>query len=310
MIGIVKSSLPNGRDMGPVEALRAAAAYGLDGLLFNSLFDISQTLDPAEMRAVRDEADRLGLAISAGLGFINPASPARSTKILEAGEGDMVEGVKRLIGLAADIGIKDPFFIIGLIEDRFATAPNWQVQRDAVADLILQCAPVLRRRGSRLLLKTHEEITTAEVLALVRRVGSDLLGVAYDPVNVVCRLEAPVPAARRVAPHAASVHVDDAVLRFENGEMRRYLAPVEEGVLDWNAMLSCMPGARVWIEMHSGQFSMPVFDARWLAAQPDIAVVEFAAVLAMASRHGQGDVSWDQTRPADRLPQAFRKFLT
>lgn len=309
MIGIVKSSLPNGRDMGPVEALRAAAAQGLDGLLFNSLFDISETLDPAEMRAVRDEADRLGLAISAGLGFINPAFPARGTRIVEAGGGDMLEGARRLIGLAADIGINDPFFIIGLIEDRFASAPSWQLQRDAVADLILQCAPVLRRRGSRLLIKTHEEITTAEVLALVRRVGDDLLGIAYDPVNVVCRLEAPVAAARRVAPHAASIHVDDAVLRFENGEMRRYLAPVGEGVLDWEATLSCMPGARVWIEMHSGQFSMPVFDAQWLAAQPDIALAEFAAVLAMASRYGQRDVPWDQTRPADRLPQAFRKFL-
>lgn len=70
-----------------------------------------------------------------------------------------------------------------------------------------------------------------------------------------------------------------------------------------------MPGARVWIEMHSGQFSMPVFDAEWLAAQPDIALAEFAAVLAMASRYGQRDVPWDQTRPADRLPQAFRTFL-
>lgn len=309
MIGIVKSSLPNGRDMSAIEALQAAAAQGLQGLLFNSLFDISQTLNPAEMQAVRSEGDRLGLTISASLGVINPALPARGAKVIEVGGGDMVEGVKRLIGLAADIGITDLFFVIGMIEDRFETAPNWQAQRDAVADLILECSPVLRRRDARLLIKTHEEITTTEILALVRRVGSDLLGVAFDPINVVCRMEGPEQAARRVAPYAAAVHVDDAVLRFEEGGMRRYLAPIGEGVIDWDMMLSCMPEAKVWIEMHSGQFAMPVFDAEWLAAQPDIAVAEYATLLAMATRYGERDVPWDQTRPVDRLPPVFRKLL-
>lgn len=309
MIGIVKSSLPNGRDMSAIEALQATAGQGLEGLLFNSLFDISQNLDPVEMQAVRGEADRLGLTISAGLGFINPALPLRDAKVIEAGDGDMIEGVKRLIGLAADIGITDLFFVIGMIEDRFESAPSWQAQRDAVADLVLKCAPVLRRRGARLLIKTHEEITTAEILALVRKVGSDLLGITFDPVNVVCRMEGPEQAARRVAPYAATVHVDDAILRFEEGGMRRYLAPIGEGVLDWDTMLARLPEAKVWIEMHSGQFAMPVFDARWLAVQADITVAEYAAVLAMATRYGERDVPWDQTRPADRLPQVLRKFL-
>jgi sugar phosphate isomerase/epimerase len=309
MIGIVKSALPEGRAMTAIEALQATAAHGLEGLLFNTLFEISPSLDPGEMRAVRAEADRLGLTISAGLGFINPTLPSRGAKVIEAGGGDMAAGVRRLIGLAADIGITDMFFVIGMIEDRFETTPGWQAQRDAVAALIRQCGPELRRRGAKLLLKTHEEITTGEVLALVRMVGSDLLGVAYDPVNVVCRMEEPLAAARRVAAHTASVHVDDMVLRFEEGGMRRYLAPIGEGVLDWDATLALMPDARVWIEMHSGQFAMPVFDAAWLAAQPHIVVPEYAAVLAHATRFGARAMPWDQNKPTDRLPQALGKFL-
>ena len=58
MIGIIKSSLPDGRSLTAVEALKAAARLGLQGLLFNSLFDVSPTLDPAELAAARAEIGR------------------------------------------------------------------------------------------------------------------------------------------------------------------------------------------------------------------------------------------------------------
>jgi sugar phosphate isomerase/epimerase len=306
MAGIVKSSLPEGRALSASAAIAAAAGQGLDALLFNSLFDLSDTLDSGALAEVAAEASRQGIALSATLGAVNPALPLRGDMLVKAGNGDFEAGLRRLVTLAADIGIRDQFFVIGMIEDRFSTEVDWQAQRDAVAALILRLAPVLRERGARLLLKTHEEITTTEIVELVRRVGPDLLGVALDPVNVVCRMEEPLAAARRVAPYVASIHVDDAILRFEPDGVRRYLAPVGEGVLDWNALLALVPQARIWLEMHSGQFSMPVFDPDWLRAQPDIAVAEYGAVLALANRWGSRPVPWDQSRPTDRLPQAFR----
>lgn len=309
MIGIVKSSLPGGREISAMEALEAAAALGAEGLLFATLFDISPNLDAEEMRGVRAKADALGLTLSSSLGFLNPAAPSRGGRLIELGEGSMAEGARRLIGLAADIGILDLFFVIGMIEDRFETSPSWQEQCAAVTDLVRACGPVLRERGAKLLLKTHEEMFTSEVLALVDAAGSDILGVAFDPVNVVCRLEEPLAAARRVAGHAVSVHLDDAILRFEENGFRRYLAPMGEGQLDWPAMLALMPDAKIWIEMHAGQFAMPVFDADWLKSQPQIALPEFAAVMAMAQRFGNRPMPWDQTRPTDRLQQALRHIL-
>ncbi|WP_395446182.1 sugar phosphate isomerase/epimerase family protein (plasmid) [Aminobacter sp. UC22_36] len=308
MIGIVKSSLPDGRGLGAHEALRAAAQKGLKGVLFNSLFDLSPTLDPAELRAVRVEADRLGLYISSMLGVLNPALPFRGEPVATAGGGDLETGVKRLVRLAADIGIHDMFFVIGMIEERFHETVSWSDQRQALAAMLLRCAPVLRECKSKLLLKTHEEITTSEAVSLVRTVGPDLLGIAFDPVNVVCRLEDPIEAAHRVAPYVAQVHVDDAIVRFQDGGIRRYLAPIGEGVLDWKTILALMPDARVWIEMHSGQFAMPVFDPAWLSAQPDIALGEYASVLAMAAKFGRRDVPWNQDTPIERLPNALRRI--
>ena len=309
MIGIIKSSLPDGRNIGAVAALQAAAKLGLQALLFNSLFDISPTLDPAELRAVREEADRLGLEISSMLGIVNPALPARCQPIIDAGSGDLEGGIKRLIELAAGIGIHDMFFIIGMIEDRFEAPVSWQSQVDGVAEMLSRCTPLLRQHGSKLLLKTHEEITTAEVVALVERVGPDVLGIAFDPVNVLCRLEDPVAAARRVAPYAAQLYVDDAVMRFQENGVRRFLAPLGEGFVDWEAIRPLIPDAKVWIEMHAGQFAMPVFDPDWLRAQPPIALGEFASVLAMAAKFGTREMPWDQAAPVARLTQALRRCL-
>lgn len=309
MIGIVKSSLPGGREMNALQALEAAAGLGVRGLLFNMVHDISPTLDPVEMKEVAAEARRRGLHISASMAFVNPALPFRGPKIAETGGGDITAGVKRLVGLAADIGIHDLFFVVGLIEERFRTDVSWQAQRDAVAAMVLECAPLLRERGSRLLLKTHEEITTTEVVEIVRKVGPDLLGIAYDPVNVVCRLEDPVEAARRIAPYTAQVHVDDAVVRFQDDGIRRFLAPVGDGQMDWDAIFAIMPDVPRWVEMHSGQFAMPVFDPQWLRAQPGIALPEFASVMAMATAFGSRDIPWDQAKPADRVPQALEKLL-
>lgn len=305
MIGIVKSSLPGGREMSALQALEATAGLGLKGLLFNTLHDISPTLDPAELKTVRADADRLDLRISANLGFVNPALPFRGEKLAATGGGDLTAGVQRHIELAADIGIHDLFFVIGMIEERFRTDVSWQAQRDAVAAMVLKCAPLLRERGSRLLIKTHEEITTAEVVDIVRKVGPELLGIAYDPVNVVCRMEDPVEAARRIAPYTAQVHVDDAVVRFQDDGIRRFLAPLGEGQMDWDAIYALMPDALRWVEMHSGQFAMPVFDPQWLRAQPGIELAEFASVFAMATAFGSRDIPWDQAKATDRLPHAL-----
>lgn len=310
MIGIIKSSLPNGRTLTAASALEAAGDLGVQALMFNSLFDISPTLDPAELQAIRHEADRLGLEISSMLGIVNPALPARSQPIIDAGSGDLEAGIKRLVELAAGIGIHDMFFIVGMIEDRFDAVVDWQSQIDSVAETLSRCAPVLRQCGSKLLLKTHEEITTAEIVGLVEKVGPDVLGVAFDPVNVLCRLEDPVAAARRVAPYAAQVYVDDAVVRFQEGGIRRFLAPLGDGFVDWDAILSLVPQAKIWVEMHAGQFAMPVFDGDWLQRQPAIVLDEFAAVLAMAAKFGSREVPWDQTAPVARLPQTLRRMLS
>jgi sugar phosphate isomerase/epimerase len=243
------------------------------------------------------------------LSFVNPALPGRSDVALRIGEGDLEAGLRRLIAAAGGIGIGELMFVVGKIEDRFSDLVPWSAQLEAVGDLLARLAPMLRELGVRLILKTHEEITSVEVATLVKRVGSDVLGAALDPVNSLCRVEEPVAAAQRLAGCIAQIHVDDAVLRFQERGIRRFLAPVGDGVVNWERIRALAPDAHLWIEMHSGQFLMPVFDGSWLRRQPGIALADYAALIGMAAHFGSREVPWDQASPSSRLERAYQRVL-
>jgi sugar phosphate isomerase/epimerase len=302
--GILKSSIPGFQSLDTPGALAKTANYGLSATVFSGLQQLSATLDPGELSAVRDLAAEKGLSIGTSIEWINPLTE-RGRVNAAFGGGDLLAGLTRLVKAAHAIGIDDAFFMVGKIEDRFDPDISWGAQLDATRDILKRLAPVLRDLGAKVLVKTHEEITTFEIVRLVEAVGADVLGVALDPVNLLCRIEDPVEATRRVAPYVAQVHVDDAVLRFEGGEMRRYLCPLGEGAVDWRSILPLVPKAKRLLEFHSGQFAMPVFDPSWRRAQPDLTLDEYASVLSAAANLPQDYVPSDQADSTSRLPAAL-----
>lgn len=134
--------------------------------------------------------------------------------------------------------------------------------------------------------------------------GADTLGVSFDPVNLLVRIEDPVEAARRLAPHIAQIHVDDAILKFEGpNALRRYLAPVGEGTIDWAALLTLLPDAKRLIELHRGQFAIPAFDRDWLSRNDYVTITEFAWFVEQAMRH-QNTAPCDQDDVRHRINNA------
>ena len=177
----------------------------------------------------------------------------------------------------------------------------WTIQLDAVATGLEQLAPTLEHLDFRLLIKTHEEITSFEIGRLIDKVGQKRMGVALDPVNLLVRLEDPTAGVRRLQAHVSQIHLDDAQVRFDGTSVRRYLCPFGQGAIEWPAIFGLCPEAAVWIELHRGQFAVPAFDPDWLAEQPDLNLKEYAAVLAMAVQATAG-LPPDQTDPSARLP--------
>lgn len=302
MYALMRGSIPDaGSD--PFEVLKKAAALGASGVTFYSLFELSPTLDNGTLRELKAEADRLGISIGASLDWLNPLRLDRHARELDLGQGDLSRGVAKLLETGASLGMADMFFTIGTLEDR---ASNWTAQLDAVGTLLVGLRPNLADFDMRVLVKTHEEITSYECLALVDRVGADRLGVSYDPVNMLVRIEDPIAAAQRLAPHIAQMHIDDGTLRPEEpNSIRRHLVPAGEGILDWATILALVPNARRLVELHNGQFAMPVFDTDWLKSQPYIDLCEYARLVGKAVGKPDAQVA-DKGKNEDRLSAAIR----
>jgi len=113
--------------------------------------------------------------------------------------------------------------------------------------------PVLRKQRMKLALENHKDWRVDEMLAMLKRLSSEFVGVCVDTGNNIALLEDPLAVVRAFAPHAYSVHLKDmAVEAYDQGF---YLAevPFGEGFLDLPKIVQVLrqaqPGARFNLEM-------------------------------------------------------------
>ncbi|GAB2842074.1 sugar phosphate isomerase/epimerase [Actinocorallia aurea] len=275
----------------PLEILDEVRAAGLDGVLFRTLAELSPSLDRGFLRELRAHADSLGLYLDLGVGKVNPYMIAELPEVRDLGGGSYLAGMEAMIEAAAAIGCTDLWTATGNYKahlpgvhatDRYRGEAPWADQLAATERFLRRLAPCLRANGARLLLETHEEITSWEVVRLVESVGPDVLGVTFDSANVYVHGEDPLAAARRVAPYTRATHLRDvALFRCPDG-LSRYLVPCGTGVIDWTALLDVLSGVeRLTIEpAGDGQRDMTVHSALpvWREAHPDLSAAELAEI--------------------------------
>ena len=321
--GVFASSLRDTR-IDVAGALELARGNGCSACMFGSAFELSPKLDLGELADRRAQAADCGIALHVAFPQLHPHRIGQDRDLLAAGDGDVLLGARRLLEASATLDGRDLTVIIGRIEDRFDPVVPWADQLAAAGALLDRMAPMLRDTGLRFALKTHEEITSFEVVRLAERLGQDVAGIAFDPVNVLVNLEDPAAAATRVAGWTTQVMVEDAELDHAGDRVRRLLCPLDEGVVDWAAIariLAALAPAppQHWIELHRGQFSVYPYDARWLAHHPDLDVVEYAAALRMVldsteriTSARRAGLEAAQARPTTRLAKAvaFLPFLS
>jgi sugar phosphate isomerase/epimerase len=296
-VGVDGRKIPGAARLGAIGTLERARALGLDGVFFRSVFEMSPTLDPGELRAIRERADALGLYLETGLGSVNPYTTGEYPEIRALGGGDYRLGMERLIHACAAIGCVELW--VGLAHyqrgypgyfdyDRFRTDAPWPDQLQATERFLARLAPALRAAGCRLNVETHEEITTFEVVRLVEAVGPDAVGVTFDIANVLARAEDPVAAARRIAPYVRLTHVKDALLAFDAAGLTRHPCTCGEGVIDWAAILPILgrhaPRLHLSIENPTSDASLgiQIFDPVWQASHPELSIGELAEMVRLA----------------------------
>ncbi len=203
-----------------VGAFAATRAAGVD------LFQICD-YTPLERMPHREVADAaraardLGLTIELGTKGIEPAHLEHFLDLAEAFDARLVRSMIPAAGAS------------GALDD--------------AADLLARVLPAYEAAGIDLALETYEQVSTADLVTLVERVGSDRLGICLDPANVVARLESPRACVELSAPHVRNVHVKDFAFDRQPGWVGFTYsgAPMGEGLHDYPHLLETVrPRAR------------------------------------------------------------------
>ena len=286
------------------EVLDFAAERGLEGVQFGSPLDLSPALDAGEIRAVQEYAAARGLYLELGIPSINPhraAAQFRSEPAAFAGH------LAELIRAAAPAGITDLRTFIGaqsqpvpesvahrmnnLRDDPALPEIPWEQQVADAASVLLQLAPVLRELGVRLALETHLDATSFQLLRLIETAGADVAGICLDTANVMLRMEDPLEAARRLAPHVRMTHTKDAALLFHESGLRWQCRPCGQGAVPFPQILELLvehsPDLNLSIEDHAGLFELPIYEAEWIQTFTDLTPAELALLLRRAWTTGR-----------------------
>ncbi|CAL9657032.1 3-oxo-isoapionate decarboxylase [Streptomyces sp. enrichment culture] len=179
-----------------------------------------ESYDAAQLADVRATARDLGLELELGTRGVRP------------------DHLRRYLGMAADLGVT-------FVRSMLNTADHRPTPDEAVA-LLKETVPAYADAGVTLGLETYEQVSTDDLVSVVRGVGSDHLGVVLDPGNSVARLERPVDVVAAAAPYTVNIHVKDFAFTRRDGWVGFTYAgcPLGEGLLDYDGMIAAVRRAR------------------------------------------------------------------
>lgn len=311
-IGIDGRKFPGARRGGCHDTLVRAHEAGFGGVFFRTVLDMSPTLDPGELREIREHADALGMYLEAGLGKVNPFATPESPELRAVGDGDILLGFRRMMESCARIGCVELWaattnYQLGcagvFVWDRFRTDVTWPAQLAATREFLRRLRPIALDLGVHINLETHEEITSFELVNLVEAAGSDVFGIVFDTANPVQRLEHPRLTTERVAPYVRQTQLKDCALTPVEGGYQFDLTPCGDGVVDFEHVLSTLastaPAVNLTIENQESRADfpgptpvtvLPIADRDFVASHRDLSLSEFAAFTHLACdrppRHG------------------------
>jgi sugar phosphate isomerase/epimerase len=266
-----------------IAKLEWAKEHGLDGVQFPSAADLSPTLDEGQIREVASHAAHLGMYLDVGVSTINPHR-------LDGTPPDEARArLAREIRAAHAAGTTAVRSTLGGPDDRFNPRVGWQAQLADAAAFVRPLGPLLRALGCRLAIETHGDATTWELVRLAEATDG-LTAILLDTANVLVRVEDPLAAARRAAPHVVATHAKDGILYFDSSDQDqgiiRQCRPCGQGVVPWKEVLAILgeyqPDLRLSIEDHRGLYASPIHRADFIAAHPDLTAAELGAYVGLA----------------------------
>lgn len=206
-----------------------------------------ESYDDERLAALREHADRRGVALELGTRGIGTAH------------------LERYRHLAERLGVT--------LVRSMLNAGEHRPGRDEAVALLRTALPAYERAGVTLALETYEQVPVATLVDVVEAVGSPSLGICLDPANCVAALELPLDTVRRTAPHVKNLHVKDFHFTRQDGWVGFSLVgcPLGEGLLPYAEMVALVdPDARGvnrivehWLPWQGDSATTIALEQRW-----------------------------------------------
>lgn len=194
------------------DALRKAAELGVD------LFQICdyaplETMDDADLTAVRATANGLGITLELG------------TKGIRTGH------LRKFLHIAGILGSD-------LLRTMF-NVPGHAPSNNEAVNIFTEVLPEFEAAGVRIAVETYEQVPTQRILDVITTVNSPYLGICSDPANTVAALEMPRQVIDAVEPFVLNMHIKDFAFSRKQGWVGFTYsgAPLGEGLLDYDYMV-------------------------------------------------------------------------
>ena len=122
----------------------------------------------------------------------------------------------------------------------FKTQSEFRQFQDQASQRLRWIDPILRRHQLRIAVENHKDLTTPELVELIRKVDSEWIGVLVDTGNNLALLEEPQSVVESLAPFAWSVHLKDMAVQPCSEGFLLSEVPLGTGVLDLKAMVATL----------------------------------------------------------------------
>jgi len=260
------------------------ASHKLDAIQISSL-DEYESLEPAHLRQVKDQAVRLGIQIDGGIGCICPSAAAWSPKFGEPGQY-VLTGLK----VAKAVGATSMRCYLGGAAERRSAIPIEGHMENTIKVLRGVRSQALDT-GVKVAIENHNgDLTAREVKTMIDEVGKDLLASNLDTGNPMWLLEDPMLTLEVLGPHVVTTHIrDSALYEHPRGAAFQWVA-LGDGTIDFPRLVaqfkkSC-PQAAMQLEIITGRPPqiLPYLEPDFWKAFPKLPASDFARFLALAKR--------------------------
>ena len=192
----------------PMQILDFASSMKLDVVQFSEIrflgsADWRVALEPANVRAVRNRADELGIALEVGMRSICPTSGAFDK---EAGTAE--EQILRMIDTAKILGSPLVRCFLGTQADR---STNIDRHIDEVVKVLKGVRTRILDSGVKVSIENHAgDMQARELKRLIEEAGPDIVGATIDSGNAMWTIEDPHLTLETLAPYVLTSHMRES----------------------------------------------------------------------------------------------------